>query len=268
MPKSVPLRRHGGHERRALDAARRICHGLAHGHRNVEEELVVLADEVEATASVAVSLDVRASAGATSRSSRLEQATLRWCISSPMVSPRAMIGFKRYAAELAQRRAQGRPEHVAQPGQARQHLGVVAAEAHHLAEALVDGAVGAVAERAVLHHQQRLADRGHARHRPDGAVMMVGLEAERAARRHSPRLLEVLRPALEHGDAAHRPAHRAAHALPFDRRPRMQDVLRAETGDRLPGRHDIDQHRIAGKHPPERLGIGSLDCLHEDRRLS
>ena len=48
----------------------------------------------------------------------------------------------------------------------------------------------------------------------------------------------------------------------------MQDVARAETGDGLAGRHDVDEHRIAGKHPPERLGIGSLDCLHEDRRLS
>ena len=114
-------------------------------------------------ASVSVSVAVRASAGANSRRSRLEQATLRWCISSPMVSPRAMMRLQRYAADLPQRPPQGRPQHVAQPGEPRQHLGIVAAEAHHLAEALVDGAVGAVAERAVLDHQQRLADRGHAR---------------------------------------------------------------------------------------------------------
>ncbi len=36
---------------------------------------------------------VRASAGASWRAKRLEQATFRWCISSPMVSPRAISGF-------------------------------------------------------------------------------------------------------------------------------------------------------------------------------
>src|SRR6185295_16362762 len=46
--------------------------------------------------------------------------------------------------------AEQRTEIVAQPADAPQHLVVVGAEAHHLAEALVDHAVAAIAERAVL----------------------------------------------------------------------------------------------------------------------
>ena len=69
----------------------------------------------------------------------LEQATLRWCISSPIVSPRAIRGLSgdRRPSSRSARPERG-PELVAQPAQARQHLGIVAAEAHDLAEALVD----------------------------------------------------------------------------------------------------------------------------------
>ena len=85
---------HGGDDRRALDAARRIGDRLAHGHADVEEELVVAADEVEAALEhLRCRSSVRASAGASRRSSRLEQATLRWCISSPIDRPRAISAF-------------------------------------------------------------------------------------------------------------------------------------------------------------------------------
>ena len=66
------------------------------------------------------------------------QATLRWCISSPIVEAARDQRIERHAGRGAQRCAEQRAELVAQPGEAREHLGVVAAEAHHLAQALVD----------------------------------------------------------------------------------------------------------------------------------
>src|ERR1043166_9882041 len=82
-----------------------------------------------------------------------------------------------------------------QPRKARQHLGVIAAEAHHLAEALVERADGAVAERAVLDHEERHAPRGDARHRSDRAEVVVGREFDAAARGELLRRGEVARPA-------------------------------------------------------------------------
>ena len=122
-----------------------------------------------------------------SSASREVQATLRWCISSPIVRPRAISGLSGMPCTAAQRATQERSEFVPQPGEAREHLGVVAAEAHHLAEPFVDRAGGPVAEFAVLHHEQRHAARGDAGHRPDRAEMMVGRELDRAARRRASR---------------------------------------------------------------------------------
>ena len=156
MPKSVPLRHMAVTMDEPGDVARRVGHGLAHRHGDVEEELVVAGDEGQRVGERASpSSDVRASQGAISRRNRPVQATLRWCISSPMPRPAGDQRLQGHAAARAQRLAERRAQHVAQPGQALQHLGVVAAEAHDLAEALVDGAVGAVAECAVLHHHHR-----------------------------------------------------------------------------------------------------------------
>ena len=171
-------------------------------------------------------------------------------------------GLERDAAGLADGAAERRPQRVAQPGEAGQHLGVVAAEAHDLAQTLVDGAVGAIVEGAVLDHQDGLAQRGHAGHRPDGVVAMIGLEPERAATRLGLCVTQVLRPSLEHGDAGNRAAQRAAHALPPDRRTRMQDVPLAKLADRIARRHHVDEHGIARQHTPQRLGIGCVDLLH------
>src|SRR5687768_8511489 len=101
---------------------------------------------------------------------------------------------------------QDRSKFVSKPSKAAKHLGVVAAEAHHLAEAFVDGAEGAVAEFAVLDHEQRHAARGDAGHRPDRAEMMVRRELH--ATRSGERLGggEVGRPAFEYDRTAHRPA--------------------------------------------------------------
>ena len=262
MPKSVPLRLMAvTTDEPSMPRAGSVM-ALAIAMATLRKNWSFLPMKSRQRASVSLSSAVRASAGASRRSSRLEQATFRWCISSPMVSPRAMIGFERDAAGLADGAAERRPQRVAQPGQARQHLGVVAAEAHDLAQALVDGAVGAIAEGAVLDHQDGLAARGHAGHRPDGVVAVIGLEPERAAGRLGLGIGQVPRPALEHRNAGDGAAQRPAHALPADRRPRMQDVALAEPPNRLARRHHVDEHRIAREHAPQRLGIGGVDLLH------
>ena len=81
----------------------------------------------------------RAAAARVRSKSELQAATLRWCISSPIVRPRAISGFSATGAARSGAPSSG-PELVAQPREAGEHLGVVAAEAHHLAEPFVDGA--------------------------------------------------------------------------------------------------------------------------------
>jgi hypothetical protein len=164
--------------------------------------------------------------------------------------------LERDAARLTQRAAERRPEHLADPAQAVEHLGIVAAEPHHLAEALVDRAVGAIAERLVLDHHQRLAFRGEAGHRADRAKMVVGVEREGAGGGALAGSVEIAGPAFEHRDPHHGPAHRAAHPLPIDRRSGMQDHAVGEIRNRLGGRHDIDQHRLTGENAAQRFLIG------------
>ena len=130
---------------------------LAHRHADIEEELVVAADEGERRGKLRA-----AGRGARQRRRELAQQQAR-------AGDIALVHLvahgeaardqrlERDAAGLAQRAAERRAEHVPEPAQPVQHLGVVAAEPHHLAEALVDGAVGAVSERPVLHHHHGLA---------------------------------------------------------------------------------------------------------------
>ena len=67
------------------------------------------------------------------------------------------------AAHFAQRPSERRPQDLADPAQPVEHLGIVAAEPHDLAEPLIDRAIGAVAEGLVLDHQERLASRSSCR---------------------------------------------------------------------------------------------------------
>jgi hypothetical protein len=143
---------------------------------------------------------------------------------------------------------------VPQPRKARQHLGVVAAEAHHLAEALVERADRAVAERAVLDHEERHAPRGDAGHRPDRAEVVVGREFDAAARGELLGRGEVARPALEHDRAADRAFQRAAHPRPLDRRTAWSSRRPAvELRNELAGAAYVREHRLGGE-----------DLLHRD----
>ena len=117
---------------------------------------------------------------------------------------------------------QQRTKIVAQPGEPREDLSVVAAEAHHFSEPLVDGAGGPIAERPVLHHLHRHAARGDPRHGTYRAEVVVRREVDCARRCQVLGGREVGGPALEHEGAADRSAQRCAHALPFDGRSGVQ----------------------------------------------
>ncbi len=81
---------HGGDDRRPPDTGRRIRDRLAHGHGDIEEELIIAAMKREALRQLAAFRRPRQQ-GAISRRNTLEQATLRWCSSSPIESPRATM---------------------------------------------------------------------------------------------------------------------------------------------------------------------------------
>ena len=251
---------HGGDDGRLGDVARRIGHGLAERHGDVEEELVVAGDEGQRVG------EARAVVGRARQPGRDLAQEQPGAADVPLVHLVAHAeapGDQRlqgHAVARAQRLAEHGTQHIAQPGQALQHFGIVAAEAHHLAQALVDGAVGAVAEFAVLHHHHRHRPRGKPGHRPDGIEVVVGKQAHAAAGRQRLRGRKIWRPPLEHDGAADGALHRPAHAWPLDRRTGVQDGLAfAQGGDRRDGRHHVDQHRLAGEDPLHRLAVGGFD---------
>ena len=157
--------------------------------------------------------------------------------------------------------AESRPEDLRDPAKPPPHLGVVAAEAHHLAEPLVDGAVRPVPERPVLDHHHRHPAGDDAGHRPHRVVMVVGREVEAAPGRERLRLVEVSRPPLEHRRPRRRPPHRAAHPAPFDGRPGVKEQAVAHTGHRIARGEHVDENRVAAEHPIHRLPVRRLDPI-------
>src|SRR5438874_5903057 len=180
-----------------------------------------------------------------------------------LVAHRQAAGDERIegdAAAGAQRSVQERRKLVAQPREPREHLGVVAAEAHHLAQAFVNGAERAVPLAAVLDDQQRLAARGDPGHRPHAAMVMVRREAHAAALGELLGLGELRCPALVDDRTAYRAAQRSAHARPRERRAGVQDEpLALERWNELARAPYTDEPGIGGEDARERLLIGALD---------
>ena len=144
-------------------------------------------------------------------------------------------------------------------------LRLVGAEAQHLAEPLVEVAVGAVAARRVLddpHRHRRADDAGH---RPDRAMMVAGLErdAPRVRRVACAAAIVSAQPSSSDG-AEDRAAHRPAHRRPRDRRPGMQDqpAPGGHRGHDVARDRDVDQHRIGFEKTRERDLIRALDRSH------
>jgi hypothetical protein len=87
------------------------------------------------------------------------------------------------------------------------------------------------------------------------------MEREAARGRGLGGVVERLRPAFEHGGAAHCAAHRPAHPVPFERRPGMQDRIPAESLDHFARRTHADEDWLCGEDPAHRLLVRELDLL-------
>jgi hypothetical protein len=245
-----------------LDVARRIGQRLAGRHGDVEEELIVAADELQARGELVVA---RCRAGERGRQLAQQQARAGDVALMHLVAHGQAAGdegLERDAARVAQRAPERRAERLADPAQAVEHLGIIAAEPHDLAEAFVDRTIGAVPERPVLDHHERLALRGESGHRTDRAEMVIGVEREGPGGGLVSRFVEVAGPALEHRNAHDGATHGTAHPLPADRRSGVEDRAVGEIRNRLCGGHDVDQDRLAGEQAAQRFLIGLLDLLH------
>ena len=150
---------------------------------------------------------------------------------------------------------QDRPEHVAHPAQALLHLVVEGAHPQHLAEALVEVAVGLAAGDRVLDAPHPHRRRRHAGHRADRAVVVARVERDLAGGQDPLGVLDVGRPALEQAGADQRAAHRAGGVLPEQRRAGVQQHPVADV-EHLAGRPDVDQHRSRGEQPLDRRPVG------------
>ena len=106
--------------------------------------------------------------GASSRSSSEVAARLRLCSSSPICSACAISDAQvdRPAPARPPPTAPG-PSTLAHPAQPVEHLGAVRAVAQHLAQALVERAVGGAAVLGVAYHEHPHRRADHARHRAD-----------------------------------------------------------------------------------------------------
>ena len=158
------------------------------------------------------------------------------------------------------------PESIGHPAQACQHLAVVAAEAHHLAEALVEGRVGAVAEGSILDHHHRHGTCDQPGHRTDGAEVVIGPERQGSRSGKGGGLFEVRCPTLEDGGAGDGAAQWAAHPVPANGRPGMQHHAVLEAPDRLARRAHVDQHRLRTEDALQGLGVRPLDEIEGVQR--
>src|SRR4029078_9153664 len=112
-------------------------------------------------------------------------------------------------ADGTQRGSEAGAADVAQPPQPVDDARVGAAGAHDLAETLVDRAVRAIAERAVLDDEYGHRARDNARHRTDAAGFVVRAERDRAGRRERGRGVEIARPAFVDDRAGDRALQRS-----------------------------------------------------------
>ena len=196
--------------------------------------------------------------------------------------PVAVVGLVAHLEHLAQDRGdvdrsglvggrpdgalQQGPEHVAHPAQPGQDVGGVGAVAQHLAEPLVERAVGACSGGGVLEHEHPHARRHDPGHRPDGAVVVAGLEADgSAAREEGGGVLRVVDQTLERGTAHERPAERPGGALPGDRWSGVQELAGLEP-ERLARRYDVHEARLHREHPLQRQRVRRRTCRVERHR--
>ncbi len=231
---------------------------LAGGHREVEEEVVVAADEGERLGHVG-----RVDTGGDHGRGEVAQHHQR-------AGPVAVVGLVAHlqhlgedagdvdAARGAHRLLQQRREHVAHPAQPLDDVGGVGAVAQHLAEPLVERAVGTPPGGPVLEHPDPHARRGDAGHRSDRGVVVAGVEADLVtALEQRGRVVGVVDQSFEGGRSQQGAAHRAGGSLPGDRRTGVQELSALEA-EHLRRRRDVDQVGGHAEHRLEGALVGRL----------
>ena len=179
MPKSVPLRAIATTIVEPSMSARGVERQLAGGHREVEEEVVVAADEPQALRHV-----VGGVAGGHHRRGQVAQQHQR---AGAVAVVRLVAHLQHLGEDPGDVDRPGRPHRVAEqraedrrhPPQPVEHLGPVGAVPQHLAEPLVERAVRAPSRRRVLEHEHPHRRRHHAGHRADRAAVVARLEGDR-----------------------------------------------------------------------------------------
>ena len=224
MPNSTPLRAivHTTVEASSpsMDRAAALAAHIDHARKNwslsrVTSRMIGSSRALSGTAAT--------SGAASRRASSPVAAALRMCISSPMVKACAISAARSIGPSRSSTAAKAGATTSRIHAEPLERLAPVAAEA----ELMPPGAVGDERRRRrvvhpILDDQQGRARRDDAGHRPDGAARMAGREGDVAAGGQGLGLLGRARPALEEHRGLHRAAHRPAHPLPRDRRPRVQ----------------------------------------------
>ncbi len=216
-----PIARHRRDHGRAGQIVRGVETGLARGHRQIEEEVIVVQQKVEhgrRDRRLDLAHERRRELSAQQRGRR-HVAVVAFIAHLQCL---AHEHFQIDRARLLQCPRQARPKRAAHPPQPLQDRRVVGAEPQHLAQALVERREGAVATLVVFndHHWHR--GRQKAGHRSDRAKVMARRESHRVGARQRGRLVRVRRPALEQHRPNRSPAHRSTHVGPVDRRARVQ----------------------------------------------
>ncbi|MPM92798.1 hypothetical protein SDC9_139934 [bioreactor metagenome] len=160
-----------------------------------------------------------------------------------------------------------RVELLLHPAQAGQHFFVAGAKAEHLAEAFVDRAVRAVAERLVFENPDRHAVGNDASHRAYRAVHVAGVEFDCAARGELFCFRKIFGEAFVNQAAHDRAALRTAHAFPGHRRACVQNRCFCHTGNLFARDAETDDGRLRGEDATERFLIGGFDLCRELRRF-
>ena len=175
-----------------------------------------------------------ASAGDSSRTSRLPVAWLRMCSSSPMFSPWAASPKTSTGPRCVEHPRQPRPEVVAEEAQPLDRLVVADAEPQRPARALVQrrerahAAPSSTTQTGIDGEQTPVIG-------PTWPCSLPGASVTSPRSQQRGRRLARGRPALEHDRRQQRPPLRVADAVPRDRRPRVQQHARRAAGhDRRP----------------------------------
>jgi hypothetical protein len=233
--------------------------GLAGGHGQVQEEVVVAEQKVEDRRRRRSVDGPHQRRGDDAR----EEPGRRHIPVVALVSH--LEGLGRDALEvdgpgLTEHAGERRAERGRHPPQALGNGRVVGPEPERAAEPLVEGRERAVAVRPVLYDHHRHRGRYDPRHGPDGAVLVARRERDCAGVDERTGGLAARRPAFEEDGADRRPSDGPAHSCPIDRRPRVQDRAVLERGNRLTSRPNVDEHGARLKDPGHCRLVG---CPHE-----